>query len=209
MSAAFSILGCAGHSAAHAGDRSSGGGRDYSIHMITKIPSICALRDISRVIKLFEERGDEDHFVRGFNDFRIDCNVPYAMNIRRTAHDRARGRVIPLSDATEVDYGVTLSMPTVGGTPTANCTEAQVRDDARDCASLGGAGDMRQFMPRAKARMIVVRRPKETVGAPPEIFAGDFDAMDPVVTSGAATTTSASPGSGVPGQFTLSLTARF
>lgn len=208
--------GFAGSTIATARDQAAGGGRNYSIHILAKIPSICALRDMSRVIRLFEEHDDEDHLVRGLHDFRIDCNVPYAVDVQRIRHHKVRGRVIPLSGDAEVDYGVTLEVPGVAGPVRSHCAGTGMPEGVVGCAGLGGSDDTRQLMPRAKARMVVVRRQKQAV---PVVAASEMDEVDGFVpqgsvtqdsaTTGSVTTTSAGAPIGQPSHLTLSLTARF
>ena len=200
---------------ATARDRSGPAARDYSIHMIAKIPSLCALRDMSRVIPLFIEHGDEDHLMRGLHDFRIDCNVPYAIDVARIGRIRHGARVIPLSADDHVDYEAKLEVPGVGETVVSTCNDAELRGE-RGCAGLAGPEDTRQFKPSARARMTLSQRPRPATPVEPAdlpAFAGEMDLMNTVVTTGSVVTTSAQldvdSRDTAPSHFALTLSARF
>lgn len=155
----------AGAQQALANDRSAGGGRDYSIHVIAKIPSICALRGLSRVIKLYghTDDGQDVHPYSGVGDFRIECNVPYALDVARVAHRRVKAWVEPLSAEGTVDFDVRLDVPGVEGPLSAHCTNEDLAR-SKGCAAIAGAEDMRQPKPRAKGRMTVVSQPRQELG---------------------------------------------
>jgi hypothetical protein len=74
-------------------------GTIYSIHMIAKVPSICSLGGLARTITLdgIADDGRGVSSQAGAADFRIRCNVPYALDVGTARDRRPRGRMVPLS----------------------------------------------------------------------------------------------------------------
>lgn len=214
-------VGCAAISAAVVADTAPATSRDgrygstldHSIHILARIPSLCALRDMSRVIKLFVVEHDGVHgevesMLVGTGSFRIECNVPYAVDVHRRTWRTAvrRARVVPLA-ATGADYDVAVDMPGSSGPLHSYCGQADLGAGA-DCTPTAGSDN--RALPRASGRLTILAR---DVGAPPAAAAaGSGDAgADYAIPAGMRTPAGlpAAPVRSAPVEhLTLTLTAR-
>ena len=111
--------------------------RDYNILILAHVPSLCAMRDM-RPINLSGAADDGARLGTSWrpSQFRIVCNVPFAVRVEGIQHHKAGTQVSPLSRATPAPLEVLLSAAAGLPAERAICTSAVV-GEVSSCTLLG------------------------------------------------------------------------
>jgi hypothetical protein len=121
----------------------AGTGQDYSILVLTRVPSLCAMWDVPVVML---SSTSDDSLVRASeaNRFHIVCNVPFAVRVGGLQRHRAAGSVSSLSEERPAAVQVSLLTARGLGAEHITCTSA-VPAEILPCTLLGrSAADTRQ-----------------------------------------------------------------
>ena len=112
-------------------------GRDYSLLVLAHVPSLCAMRDMSVLRALSGTAANGQ--VRTLmvpNQYRIICNVPFAVRVGRLQYDEAAARVSPMSEARPPPLEVSLTAWKRFGVERVTCAGA-TRAEATSCTLFG------------------------------------------------------------------------
>lgn len=147
---------CATATLSHAASRSAG----YSIHMLAKVPTLCALRDLSHIVILTRDTEYGERIVdHGRARFRVDCNVPYHLEIgHRATRWIRRGYLVPAAatlDADEMPALATSGAFDNDGAVT--CVLSSAHHTAAPCRTSAHDPSL-PVMPRAVGQIDVVER---------------------------------------------------
>ncbi len=112
-------------------------GRDYSVLVIAHVPSLCAMRAV-RAIGLSGATDGGAAIVMAPDEFRIICNVPFAVRVGGLQHRKGGGRVSPLSQARPAPIEVSLTSGARRGAERIACASAPMAL-ASSCILLGSS----------------------------------------------------------------------
>jgi hypothetical protein len=124
----------------------------YSIHMLAKILPRCTMRNTDRFIRLTRETADGEEIVdRGRARFRVECNIPYAIEVgHKATRWVARGRTIPTATLSQ-EARLPNSLTTHDTDGQLSC-RLQHRDTEQPCATTG-SDTTRPVLPRAEGQI--------------------------------------------------------
>lgn len=140
-------------------------GRDYNILVLAHVPSLCAMRDVRPVsLSAAAEDGATLRTLEAPKQFRIVCNVPFAVRVGGLQHHKAGTRVSPLSEATPPPLEVSLMTGAGLGAERVACASA-TSGEASPCMLLGRSAAGGQHM-RRPGSWLSIGRPVRAIERP-------------------------------------------